>query len=348
MHLHCRTLIEQGQYSQAKTIYQQEMRVYQKARKCESLGALLARDNLGLVLSGQGKLKDAIMVAEPAVDAMEKLMGQTYPQTIVMRSNLARLYLQDGSFGNARRVQEQVITSMKLVPNLLQMESAGLIAGLADILVVLNQWDMAETNYLEALELAKTYYGIEHPWTLYIRGSLATLYNVQSRCEEARKIGQDVLRLMRKDPGPCHKQTLKAMRNLSDTYIHLGDLREAKNLQDDLQSLRPPSSTESEILDDKLNLSHILYGLEQYPEAQTVQEEVYERLRILKGEDHPVTLDVRLDLAKTYTMLRHYEEAERIQTQDLPRHIRLYSKHHNLTLQSMFRISSIVGATRPS
>ena len=69
------------------------MRVYQKVGKTESLGALLARDNLSLALLGQGRLTEAIGVAESAVDAMEKLMGRTYPETMVMCSNLARLYL---------------------------------------------------------------------------------------------------------------------------------------------------------------------------------------------------------------------------------------------------------------
>lgn len=335
LHRQCRALIEQGKYSQAKKIHEQEMRVYQKARKCESLGALLARDNLALLLSAQGKLKEAIMVAGPAADAMEKLMGRTYPRTMVMHSNLARLYLEDGFPEKARIVQEQIITSLDSVPNNMQMESAGIKAGFANILQVLNQWDLAEVNYLEALELAKIHYGIEHPWTLYTRASLATLYKLQFRLEEARQIEQQVLGLMRVDPGPCHEKTLKVMRNLSDTYVRLDDVREARKLQDDIQSLRPPSSAEFELLEDKLNFSRILYALKQYPEAKEGQEEVSERLRILKGENHPATLDSRFDLTRTYTELRHYAEAERIHAEDMSRHTRLYTKHNIRTLSSM-------------
>jgi len=59
-------------------------------------------------------------------------------------------------------------------------------------------------------------------------------------------------------PRPSHEKTLTTMHNLSITYRFSGRPDDALNLQKEIDSLRPRSSSEFDLLEDKLNLSNIV------------------------------------------------------------------------------------------
>lgn len=147
---------------------------------------------------------------------------------------------------------------------------------------------------------------------------------------------------MKKELGPSHEKTLTVMRNLSITYRFLGKLDKARELQSEINLFRSKSSSQSELLEDKLNLSNILFSQQAYEEARKLQEEVSNTLQILKGPGDPETLNSRFHLSQTYCALGLLQESERIHKDDIPRHISLYSEEHDLTLKSRSELARVL------
>lgn len=330
----CRTYIERGKFDLALRIQAEEMKIYKKSGHQEGLGAVLSRGNLGLILCGQNKLAEAAEVQLGTATALDKLQGEDHPDTLCFWSDLARTYLRQMRLKEARDIQERVVRLIESVPELTQPYAPGLLVGLANIYLKLGRLDDAETVFQKAIKLANVVFGSKHPWTLTIRATTANIYKEQRRFDDARETEEEAVELMETELGSSHPERLKCMRNLSITYQFLADFETAAKLQNEITKLRSSSASPGEIIQDRINLSNILFSQEKYGEARMVQEEISSSLETLNGPGHEDTLNSRSHLAATYRALGLFKESERILREDLPTHISLYSEYHPMTQQS--------------
>lgn len=334
LHSLCRTYIERDKFDLALRIQEEEMKIYKRSGHQEGLGAVLSRDNLGLILYGQEKLAEAAEIQLDTATALEKLQGEDHPHTLSVWSDLAKTYLRQMRLKEAREVQERVVRLVESAPELTQPYAPGLVVGLANIYFKLGRLDDAETAFQKAVELANVVFGSRHPWTLAIRASIANVYKQKHRFDDAREIEEKAVELMETELGSSHPKRLTCMRNLSITYQFLADFETAAKLQEEITKLRSSSASPGEIMKDRLNLSNILFRQEKYGEARMVQEEISSSLETMNGPGHEDTLNSRSHLATTYQALGLLNDSERILREDLPRHIDLYSEYHFLTQQS--------------
>lgn len=330
----CRTYIEREKFDLALKIQAEEMKIYKKSGHQEGLGAVLSRGNLGLILYGQEKLAEAAEVQLGTATALEKLQGEDHPDTLCFWSDLARTYLQQMRLKEAKDIQERVVRVIESAPELTQPYAPGIVVGLANIYLKLGRLDDAETSFQEAVELANVVFGSKHPWTLAIRASIANVYKQQRRFDDARETEEEAVELMETELGSGHPKRLTCMRNLSITYQFLADFETAAKIQKEITKLRSSSASPGEIIEDRLNLSDILFRQQKYEEARIIQEEISSSLETLNGPGHEDTLNSRSHLATTYRALGLFKESERILREDLPRHISLYSEYHPMTQQS--------------
>ncbi len=330
----CRTYIERGQFSLAQRIQTEQMKIFKKSGVEDGLGAILSRGNLGLILYGQEKFAEAAEVQHATAAALEKLLGEDHPDTLCIWSDLARTYLRQMKLKEAGEIQERVVKLAESVPERTQTYTPGLVVGLANIYLGFGRLDDAEKTLQQALNLANVVFGSKHPWTLSTRASMANVYKEQRRFHDARDAEEEIVQFMKVELGLSHQERLKCMRNLSITYQHLGSFKKAAEIQNEITELRPSSASQSEIIQDKLNLSNILFGQEKYGEARTLQEDISSTLENQNGPDDAETLDSRSRLAATYRALELFKESEQILREDVPRHVNLYSEDHPMTLQS--------------
>src|SRR5450432_3810886 len=88
--------------------------------------------------------------------------------------------------------------------------------------------------------------------------------------------------------------------------------------------------------------TNILYSQQAYPDARTLQEDVCRRQEELKGPGDAQTLNSRYHLSLTYCALGLFDKAEAIHNEDIPHHVSLYSKDHNLTLKSRSELARVL------
>ena len=335
----CRTYIEQGQFEFAQAIQGQVTKIHEKIGRKENVEAILSRSNLGLILYGQEKFVEAAEVQHSTATTLEKLLGEDHPDTLSLWSDLARTYLRQLKLKEARVIQERVVRLIESAPELSKTYAPVLIVGLANICLKMGSLNDAKENYEKALKLANVIYGSKHPWTLSTRALMANLCKEQHRFDSARDIEEEVIYLMKTELGVKHHTRLRCMRNLFTTYRFLGDLKKAIEIQKEVIELRSSSASQSEVIEDSMNLSIILFEQEKYREAQSLQEKIASDLKTLKGADDGDTLDCRSHLAKTYRALELFRESELILLADVPRHVNLYSEDNPLTLMSRLELA---------
>lgn len=85
--------------------------------------------------------------------------------------------------------------------------------------------------------------GPGHPYTLIAMFSLAESFHDLGRLEEALKLREELLPLMRKVNGPAHAYTLAAMKDLAESYQDAGRKDEADALRNEAATMEAKSST---------------------------------------------------------------------------------------------------------
>ncbi|KAF7553925.1 hypothetical protein G7Z17_g3294 [Cylindrodendrum hubeiense] len=195
-------------------------------------------------------------------------------------------------FGN----YENWVTCRKYLPHVyavLQFEGTGsrderlgkatLLDSAAAYLHYQGQWVEAEKFQLQAVELRREEFGLDHPSTLTSMANLASTYRNQGRWDEAEKLEVQVMETNRMKLGVNHPDTLSSMANLASTFRDQGRWEEAEKLEG------------------------------RWDEAEKLEIQVMETRKIILGVDHPDTLISIANLASTYRSQGRWEEAEKNQ-----------------------------------
>ena len=168
-------------------------------------------------------------------------------------------------------------------------------------------------------------------------GWLDLLADAQGDLAGARKIGEQVLDLLRRVLGEEHPDTLTSMNNMAQTLGSQGDLPGARKIQEQVLGVRRRVLGEEhpDTLTSMNNLALTLGAQGDLPGARKIQEQVLDLLRRVVGEEHPNTLAIMSNLARTLWSQGDLEGARKIEEQVLDVSRRALGEEHPDTLTSM-------------
>jgi tetratricopeptide (TPR) repeat protein len=189
---------------------------------CASSVSLAEDDNLkGLnqriyKLFGEGKYREAIPLAEKAVEIARRVRGPDHPDTAISLSNLAEFYEALGEYAKAEPPLQEALRIRQKVLGHQHPDIAESLNNLAGLYEAMGEYAKAEPLYQEALQIWQKVSGSEHPDTADGLDNLGGLYKVMGEYAKAEPLLQEALRIRQKVLGSEHPDTAKSLDNLAD------------------------------------------------------------------------------------------------------------------------------------
>ncbi|MCB9129201.1 MAG: tetratricopeptide repeat protein [Ardenticatenales bacterium] len=218
-------------------------------------------NNLGIVLRQQGKIEEAIAVFQRAIDRDVNDASA--------HNNLGMLLHQQSKI-------EESITAFQRAINL-DPNDASAHSNLGAVFCIQGRYVEAEPLYERALGLTEAQLGAEHPDTAKALNNLAGLYVSQGWYVEAESLYEQALRITEMTLGADHLQTATMLNNLAELYVNQG----------------------------------------RYVEAEPLFERALRTMDAMLGADHPSMAKLLTSFAYLYAKLGRYDEAEKLYQQAL-------------------------------
>ncbi|MBD2606320.1 tetratricopeptide repeat protein [Scytonema hofmannii FACHB-248] len=171
----------------------------------------------------------------------------------------------------------------------------------------------------QALELARSSYGNEHPDVFTSLNNLALISQAQGRYEEAESLYEQALNLVQGLLGDENAVVAQTLNNLGSLYHAQGRYREAELLLEQALSMRR-RFLEDEDLDvaESLNNLASLYSVQgRYREAESLLQQSLEITQRLLENEHPDVAVSLVNLAEIYREQGRYSEAKPLLQQAL-------------------------------
>ncbi|KAJ5919800.1 Disease resistance protein [Penicillium verhagenii] len=191
----------------------------------EAAGALYS---LGLLYADQGRLQEAEVMYDRALEGYEKVWGQEHTSTLDTVNNLGLLYADQGRLQEAEAMYERALEGYEKAWGQEHTSTLDTVNNLGNLYVDQGRLQEAEAMYERALEGKEKAWGREHISTLDTVNNLGNLYNNQGRLQEAEVMCERALEGKEKAWGREHISTLDTVNNLGILYKNQGRLQEAE------------------------------------------------------------------------------------------------------------------------
>jgi len=309
--------------------------------------------------------------------------SQYHPATISCESSLARLYRETGSLDEAEKVYSGIIENLSrstsgissaVVNNLMQLAdiyqargeyqaAKDLLSGLIVTARQIGDTDLSYTgkNYLvrilasegdldNAQQLAEDVvsYGRttwnDRPVQFYnVLIELGTIYQRQSKLNEAETIFEDSTTALLEIVGELHPTTLVAMNNLGNIYEQMGLYDEAEPLL--IQTLAGMETAlgraHPQTARTRNNLALLHESQGNFREAEPLYNTSYEHIVASLGENHPDAIGMQNNLAYLYMLMEEYDAAAAMFEDLVERWSIVLGAEHQNTLKSLNNLGRV-------
>ncbi|MFF3878644.1 tetratricopeptide repeat protein [Streptomyces sp. NPDC001978] len=175
----------------------------------------------------QGHDAQTIRLRTAALTQYEQLLGDTHPDTLASRNNLASAYREAGDLKRAIPLYETTLTQYEQIfgdthPNTLASRN-----NLASAYESAGDLGRAIPLYEATLTQREQILGDTHPDTLTSRNNLAYAYHTAGDLKRAIPLYEATLTQREQILGDTHPQTLTSRNNLAGAYKSAGDLKRA-------------------------------------------------------------------------------------------------------------------------
>ena len=199
------------------------------------------------------------------------------------------------------------------------------------------RFDEAEALATQALALAESRFGRDHPATVASLNNLALVYSMQGHYAQAEPLFARALETNERTLGPNEVVTLISVRNLADLYFSEGRFSEAEPLY--LRALsgreRALGEANADTLQSVNDLGALRYSQGRYAEAEPLLRRALEGRERTLGSDQPDTLSSANALAVLYAGRGRYAEAEPLYRRALEGRERTLGADHPDTLDTV-------------
>jgi tetratricopeptide (TPR) repeat protein len=312
--------------------------------------ASLAEDNDAEALNqrvtqliGQGKYREAIPVAERAVEVSKLNRGPEHPEVADALNNLAFLFKEIGDYAKAEPLLQEALRIRQKVLGPEHPDTARSFNNLAALYWAMGQYPKAEPLLQEALRVRQKVLGPEHPETADSLDNLAAAYQAMGMYAKAEPLYHEALRIRQKVLGPEHPDTVISLSNLATLYWAMGEYPKAEPLyQEALRIRQKVFGPEHPNTAQSLNNLAVLYqAMGEYPKAEPLLQEALRIRQKVLGPNHPNTATSLDNLAALYRAMGEYAKAEPLLQEALRIRQKVLGLEHPDTAQSLNNLAVV-------
>jgi tetratricopeptide (TPR) repeat protein len=189
--------------------------------------------------------------------------------------------------------------------------------------------------------LSARHRGPDDPEALASMYHLANSFDQLDRLDEALKLREQSLALMKAKLGPDHPETLRSVQAVAISYNNLGRYAEALKLHEQTLALQKDKlgPDHPETLRSMLGLALSYHNLGRLDEALKLREQSLALMKANLGPDHPDTLWSMHRLAESYRALGRWDEALKLREETLALMKAKLGPDHPDTLRSMYGLA---------
>jgi tetratricopeptide (TPR) repeat protein len=176
-------------------------------------------------------------------------------------------------------------------------------------------------------------------FTLQPMNSLATSYTCLRKFHQAYELLNECIEKSTIMNGKDHKETIRYMTTLGDAYNDDGRHDEAQDLfRECLETIT--NNDDGQYVGIISRLAYSCIEKFQYEEAEKLYKESLEKMKVMRGENHPQTIIVMMNLANVYEKQnKPYDQVEAIRKECLEKSFVIYGKDHLTTLSCMSNLA---------
>ncbi|MFE7836370.1 tetratricopeptide repeat protein [Streptomyces sp. NPDC057474] len=287
-------------------------------------------------LDRQGRDAHAISLRTAALAQCERALGDTHPDTLTSRNNLAGAYQAAGDLKRAIPLYETTLAQREHVLGTTHPDTLTSRNNLACAYRVAGDLRQALPMYETTLAQCEQVLGDTHPDTLESRNNLASAYQAAGDLGRAIPLNETTLAQCEQVLGDTHPHTLISRNNLAYTYHAAGDLGRAIPLYEAnlAQHELLLGDTHPSTLMSRGNLAGAYRAAGDLGQAIPLYEATLAQCEHVLGDTHPVTLHSRNDLAGAYESAGDLGRAIPLYEATLAQRKRVLGDTHPDTLES--------------
>ncbi|MCP3140307.1 CHAT domain-containing tetratricopeptide repeat protein [Pyxidicoccus xibeiensis] len=175
----------QGAYDRAAPLFERALAIQEEALGKEHPQVARVLNNLARLYSEQGLYGRAEPLYQRAVAIQETALGKNHPDLASSLNNLASLYIHLGSYAQAELLATRALTLQQAAFGKNHPDIASSLDNLARVFARQGSFAKAEQAYLRALELVEQTQGRKHPYVAELLTHLARLRVADNRLGQA-------------------------------------------------------------------------------------------------------------------------------------------------------------------
>ncbi len=226
-------LLEQGQYLQAKLLFERALAIDEKAYGPDHVTAAQDLNNLAGVLFAIGEYTRAKTLYEHALTIYKAQNGSMHTTVAHCLNNLAPVFQALGEYSRAESCLERALAIHANTYGSDHPEVAQMLHNLASLYKDMGQYYQAEDLYKRSLTIKKQTYGTQHPEVAATLNNLAGVYFAQQDYTRAQALYKRALEIDLNTYGDGHPRTAIRLNNLAKVYYAKGDYTQAQTLLED-------------------------------------------------------------------------------------------------------------------
>ena len=335
---------ELGLYDRALPHAERGARLFAELLGPDSLEALHASGELGMLYMRKGRLADAETLVMRALERYEARPEEDRAELARALGNVATVYHEMADYERATRYYERVRELLTDCPED-DLEKLTLLEHLGSLYRQLGRYTEAEELLEQVIAGREAALPPDHPHTIHAHNSLGLLYLTQKRWEEAEEKLTRVIADRRQVLGDEHADTLRSIANLASALCGLGEYERAEPLYEEaLRGFR-----EVLVADDQSTVSTLHgYGLllrrRGKKEAALEQcRDALDRARRALHPRHPLRYLCANSVAFLSVETGRPAEGERLLAATLPEYVEHYGERHPNTQEIRFNLAKMRG-----
>ena len=270
---------EQGQYGEAKLLYQSGLGILEKTNAPQTdIASLL--DDLAQVYARDQQWQLAKATYERALDIDRRLLGDDNPRVAIHLHNLAIVAQNMGDLRQAESLYRDAIARQERAYGEEHVETARSHGNYGLLLQREGRLDEAEPQLRAALAVALKLYGPDSYNVAYARVSLGMLLHDKGDLQDAEHEYRQALAVYDKSLQPNHQWRAAALIHLARLLVDRGNPQEALNLSEQAVQIWTATSTPSNPGTAQAHAVHA-YALAHLGRARAAADELASAVRVL-------------------------------------------------------------------
>lgn len=294
-------------------------------------------------LVNEGKIKEAIPIAEQALELARRTLGEAHTDTATLMSDLADFYRKTDQFARAEPLYQKSLSIREAKLGRDHQLTASTLNELAFVYQHSGRYSKAEPMFHRALAIRSVKLGRDHIQTLMTRGHLARLYHEMGQYSRAEGLYQQVLTTWETKFGRSHTQTAATLNNMAQLYLDMGLHARAQPLFE--QALK--------VCEDRYGTDHPQTALCHIKLAKlfvstgqlnNAEEELEKSRKISEsklGQDLADSSLALTTLAELYQEMGRYTKAEPLFRKALASDEDRYGKDHPQTATTLYHFAGL-------